>query len=64
MHHQVFEDFLQLVQGGYRHLVLDRLLVRGLALSEQTICTGRDQKLINEDINTLEKFPLLNNCDL
>lgn len=40
LHHQVSEDFLQLVQDGYRYLVLDGLLVRSLALSKQTICTG------------------------
>lgn len=45
MHHQVFEDFLQSVQDLDRHLVLDGLLVRRPALSEQTICTGREQRV-------------------
>ena len=46
MHHQVFENSLKLVKDGHGHLVLDGVLVRSLALSEQTVCTERWAVLI------------------
>lgn len=38
LHHQVFEDVLEFVQGLRGHLILDRLLMSSLTLSKQAVC--------------------------